>query len=213
MRKILCVCLTVVLCLFATGYAEEAAVDTQELFGKVENGAYENKILGLGFNMDGWDGYDEEHKAIAEKIGEVTGATELLEQLNKTGVVTILDVRADDGTGGININVNDMGSSASIIETIGLDTYLPMIVDTMKEMYSQASMKNIEMEYMKTSIGDQEYAGFNGSYDLLNIHIYMRQMMVARDNYLFTITVSTAKEEAMLDEILGRFYCLKDSEE
>ena len=64
MRKTMCVCLALVLCFFVTGYAEEeATIDVQKLFGKTENGVYENEILGLGFNMDGWCGYNDKEAA------------------------------------------------------------------------------------------------------------------------------------------------------
>ena len=116
MRKTLCVCLVLVLCLFATGYAEEeATIDVQKLFGKTENGVYENEILGLGFNMDGWCEINEQERATAEQIGKQTDLKDLIEK-PETGRVTILEVMTEDGSEHMNIYVNDMGNMASIIE-------------------------------------------------------------------------------------------------
>ncbi len=214
MRKTLCICLVLVLCLFATGYAEEeATIDVQKLFGKTENGVYENEILGLGFNMDGWCGYNDKEAATIEQFGKVAASEEFMKELRESGAVTVLEVKAEDGSGNININVNDLGSTASIVEKIGLKTFLEMSVDTYKELYSQTAMKNIEIEYVTTSIEGEEYAGYRISCDLMGIHMYMRQMLFLRGTYVVTISMTTSKEEAMLDEILGRFYHLQDSEE
>ena len=209
MRKTLCVCLVLVLCLFATGYAEEASVNVRELFGTIENGAYENKLLGLGFDVVGWHGYNKQAQMKAE---EITFSEDLIEELKKTGGVTLLEIKAEDGSGNININVGDYGNVASIIEIIGLADFLQMSEDSYKETYSKIGIENLELEYAKTSIEDQEYDGLRISGDLDGEHMNVRQMMFIRGNYMLTIVVM-APEETMVEDILGRFYCLKDSEE
>ena len=209
MRKILCVCLALVLCLFVTGYAEEASVNVCELFGTIENGAYENKLLGLGFDVVGWHGYNKQAQMKAE---EITFSEDLIEELKKTGGVTLLEIKAEDGSGNININVGDYGNVASIIEIIGLADFLQMSEDSYKETYSKIGIENLELEYAKTSIEDQEYDGLRISGDLDGEHMNVRQMMFIRGNYMLTIVVM-APEETMVEDILGRFYCLKDSEE
>lgn len=209
MRKTLCVCLVLVLCLFATGYAEEASVNVRELFGTIENGAYENKLLGLGFDVVGWHGYNKQAQMKAE---EITFSEDLIEELKKTGGVTLLEIKAEDGSGNININVGDYGNVASIMEIIGLADFLQMSEDSYKETYSKIGIENLELEYAKTSIEDQEYDGLRISGDLDGKHMNVRQMMFIRGNYMLTIVVM-APEETMVEDILGRFYCLKDSEE
>ena len=82
-----------------------------------------------------------------------------------------------------------------------------------KELFSQSTTVNLELEYTKTSIGEHEYDGMRISCDLMDNHLFIRQIMFIRGHYMFTIAVSTSREEAMLDEILGRFYHLQDSEE
>ena len=209
MRKTLCVCLVLVLCLFATGYAEEASVNVRELFGTIENGAYENKLLGLGFDVVGWHGYNKQAQMKAE---EITFSEDLIEELKKTDGVTLLEIKAEDGSGNININVGDYGNVASIMEIIGLADFLQMSEDSYKETYSKIGIENLELEYAKTSIEDQEYDGLRISGDLDGEHMNVRQMMFIRGNYMLTIVVM-APEETMVEDILGRFYCLKDSEE
>lgn len=208
MRKVLCVCVALVLCLLATGYAEEAEVDVQELFGTIENGAYENKLVGLGLNVVGWRGYNKQDQIPAEQIAF---SEDLIEELKKTGGVTLLEIKTEDGSGNININVIDLGNVANIIEIIGLDAFLQMSEDSYKETYSKIGIKNLELEYAKTSIEDQEFDGLRISGELDGDHMDVRQMMFIRGNYMLTIVVM-APEEAMVEDILGRFYCLKDSE-
>ena len=213
MRKTLCVCLVLVLCLFATGYAEEEATnDVQKLFGKTENGVYENEILGLGFNMDGWSEINEQERATAEQIGKQTDLKDLIEK-PETGRVTILKVMTEDGSEHMNIYVIDMGNMASVIEKTGLETFLRMTEIRYKGLFRQSTTVNLELEYTKTSIGEHEYDGMRISCDLMDNHLFIRQIMFIRGNYMYTIAVSTSREEAMLDEILGCFYHLKDSEE
>ena len=108
--------------------------------------------------------------------------------------------------------MGDYGNVASIIEIIGLADFLQMSEDSYKETYSKIGIENLELEYAKTSIEDQEYDGLRISGDLDGEHMNVRQMMFIRGNYMLTIVVM-APEETMVEDVLGRFYCLKDSEE
>ena len=61
-------------------------------------------------------------------------------------------------------------------------------------------------------VEDQEYDGLRISGDLDGEHMNVRQMMFIRGNYMLTIVVM-APEETMVEDVLGRFYHLQDSEE
>lgn len=123
MRKTLCVFLVLVLCLFATGYAEEeATIDVQKLFGKTENGVYENEILGLGFNMDGWETVPDEELERSYKTANAILPSQLTQYMDESRNITVMNVRQD--LDNVNIKLRYLGSIAKEVT----DTDMEIIV-------------------------------------------------------------------------------------
>ena len=214
MKKVLCLCIAFLLCFMTVGYAAEeatstdAAVEIQDLFGKEENGVYENEFLGLGFNMEGWRGYNENEELLAAQIGKAVVPDDMSKMLEESGIIPIAEFKAGDGSGNFNINANNLGDTASIINAVGLDYMLDSFKDLYKTELSKLAVENLELETAVTKIGDQEFPGLKASYDMLKIHMFMRQFMFIRGTYLVTVTITTI-DEAETEKIAQRFYLLK----
>lgn len=212
MRKTLCVCLVLVLCLFATGYAEEAAVDADTLFGTIENGAYENKYVGLGFKIDDWQILTDEDY---ERMREATKALmpeEMQQFKENAGILTVLRAK-DLLNNAINIKIKYIAGSSEYTET-DTKTLIKSNIDDFQQWLRETGFANAEAEYVSTTIEGREYDGMLGSYDILTVnqHMYSRLIMFIRGEYMVIITASSVTEDRT-EEICQRFYHLKDSEE
>ena len=212
MRKVLCVCLALVLCLFVTGYAEEASVNMQELFGTIENGAYENKYVGLGFKIDDWEIIkDEDFERMREAVKDLM-PEEMQQFKENAGILTVL--RANDLlNNAINIKIKYIAGSSEYTDT-DAKTLITSNIDGFKQWLLETGFANAEAEYVSTTIEGREYDGMLGSYDLLTVnkHMYSRLIMFIRGEYMVIITASSVTEDRT-EEICQRFYHLKDSEE
>lgn len=79
-------------------------------------------------------------------------------------------------------------------------------------MFKAGGFENTEGRNVKTAIEDQEYSGYIFGYEIMGLRLYSRCAMLIRDEYLVTITATSAFEDKT-EEIFQHFYHLKDSEE
>ena len=210
MRKVLCVCLALVLCLFATGYAETVKRNWLEMNGTIEDGAYRNELLGLGFDMDGWSLYpaewelSEEEQDYDEIPADVTDAeTEMHEYFM---IRAFQAFKSDDSD--VEILIQHIGEN----EAKNAEKDIENIVYGLMDNQIKYSRLNPQVEYTTTKIGDRDYPGFTTYTEHDGVRRYTRSVVFVQDEYLaiiFTASVSEDKTE----EIFQHFYHLKDSEE
>ena len=71
-----------------------------------------------------------------------------------------------------------------------------------------AGYQDVSVEYAMTSVEDQEYDGFLARYVLQNNALFSRIILLMRDRYLVTITM-TGREEDKVNDAFQKLYHLK----
>ena len=214
MKKVLCLCIAFLLCFMTVGYAAEeatstdAAVEIQDLFGKEENGVYENEFLGLGFKLGDWHLYSEEELNALNQVTTEVIESNLKQDIGLDDNVTIMMATAPDSKSNINIMLRDMKDYMEAIETMGIDMVISSSLDASKEMYSQVGFENVKMDSAKIRVEKKDYSGVNVYYEAQGVPTYLKQIWLLKDNYMAYITI-TCLEEDKTDEVVQKLYNLK----
>lgn len=211
MKKVICLCLVFLFCFTAVGYAAEetvaAEVSVEDLFGKEENGVYENTFLGLGFNGDGWHFNTEEEIEALNNFSKTLLTEEYAEMIDQINSMYLMMAVAPDGSN-INITLTNLGDTASVYQLLGMEVVAQNSVDTSKQIFEASGYKNVAVEYAKIAIEDQEYDGMKTSFQMQGMDMLSTLFMFLCDRYMVTVTVTGFTEEA-INEGFQRLYHLK----
>ena len=208
MRKALCIILALVLCLFTTGNAEEAAVEIQDLFGKEENGVYENKFLGLGFSMEGWSRDPDWMCKSDEEDSDKADSEETIIDMPEYFMIQVFEAFTSEERKNVYITIQHLG------ENIGEDEnefYVKELMNNRKTFFSERGYENARVEYATVNIGEREYQGMASFLEINGVSEYSRVAVFIQDHYLVRIEALT-KQEDKTEEIFQHFFELKDSE-
>ena len=205
MRKALCIILALVLCLFATGNAElkTVAVKWLELNGEEENGVYENRFLGLGFSMEGWD-RDPDWMCKSDK----EDSEETIIDMPEYFMIQVFEAFTSDERKNVYITIQHLG------ENIGEDENefcVKELINNRKTVFSERGYENARVEYATVNIGERVYQGMASFLEINGVSEYSRVAVFIQDNFLVRIEALT-KTEDKTEEIFQHFFELKDSE-
>ena len=212
MKKVLCICLAFLFCFMTAGYAAEATtsddISGAELFGKEENGNYENAFIGLGFKLEDWHLYTDEEIDAMNNLSKALLTEDYSKMMEQIDVIYVM-MAVDSATGtNINIALNNLGGMASIYDVMGMEYIATNNVDPSISMMKASGYQDVAVEYAKTTIDGEEYHGLATSYKLQAFNMKSRLIMFIRDRYLVSVTVTGFTDEAV-NECFERLYHLK----
>ena len=212
MKKVLCLCLAFLLCFMTAGYAAEEATTTDtaaesgaEVFGRVEED-YLNDVIGFGFKLGDWHFCTDEEIDALNTISKAVLTEDYAKMVEQLDTFYIMMAIASDGTN-INISLKNLGNTAVLYNAMGMETIVKSSVEATLSMMQMAGYQNVAVEYVKTPIDGQEYDGMKATFELQNRAMCAKMVMLIRDRYLVTFTI-TGLEEDKVNDAFQRLYHL-----
>ena len=206
MKKTLCFCLAFLLCFMTFAYAAEES-SFVDVFGKVEGNDYVNELIGFSFKLEDWHFCTDEEIDAMNTISKATLTEDYAKMVEEAGNVYIMMAIAPDMTN-INISLKSLGANAALYKTVGMESIVRSNVDLTASSLKLSGFQNVSVEYVKTLVEDQEYDGMLVKYELQNVAMCSRVIMLICDNYLVSITI-TGREEDKVIEALQKLHHLK----
>ena len=203
MCKKVVLCLLVVLCLTTVSIAETADLET--LFGQEVNGTYENSFLGLGCSFPDWHYASEEEMKEQYQKAIDSVSSEIADIIQKSGNVTIMSAEAPSGSMNVNIQVQYAKDYIPLYNMLGLEYYVQEFCDPIKETLEGSGFENVQIEPVKTKIGEQEFNGLHWSYIMQGVQVYTRQIQFIRDPYMVYVTATSFLDDTT-ENVYQAFY-------
>ena len=173
--------------------------------GTVRGIIYENEMIGVGCELDGWTYADAERLAEVNHTGETIMSQDAKEMLENSQ--TFVEMFAEDGRTGnnVNITVQDMQSVFGTIYDV--DEMTDLTVEQFRTMGPGMGYENL-----KVSAGETDFCGastpciiLSGTVRGSEIHQIIVPIIV--DRYLFSLTATSIGTD-VCEDILELFYAL-----
>lgn len=188
--------------------SEEA--DEPFTFGTVEDGVYENELLGYGFHMDGWTFGDDEKIASLNQWDPEDMETDLQALIRENTNIFVMYTESENGLQNVNIQLQDISSLSGAEVDIDkiIDYALPVVLSSVEEN----GYENTEVQKITLMIGSDEYSGISVFGEYMGLPVYQKEAIFrCSKNYIAFVTASSVLEDST-DDILAAFYRLTAEE-
>lgn len=184
------------------------SVDTEKAFsvGVTEGAEYENKFLGLGFEIaDGWSFYNK------EEIAELNGITldsmdeDLSEVVEASDYFYDVFAHSSDNRSSINI-IFEKRTRAGVL-ALNLEEVADAAAENVIDTYENMGFTDMKSEIKDIEIDGKDYTGYTLTSTYVGTKLYQACFMVKRENYLVSVSIA-AVSESELQDLIDSFYHL-----
>ena len=194
--------------LFLLNYAFGTA-SIADISGSVEGSAYENEYLGIGCQFDGWYFYDKDELKEINSFNVEQWPQDLRGIIQKQENTTLMFAETPNKMLNVNISVSYDPDAEFQAELFGVKKMVSMLHNQVMYSLRKKWGEDVSLTETSASIGSKVYYGFDATYMASGETIYMRQILIAKEDYMFSIT-ATAESMEELVYIYHQFYLLHD---
>ena len=204
MKKIISLLMVLVLCLAACAAAAESG--TPDLFGTQDGAKYENPVMGLGCNLEGWSYYSKEDILARYNMVMENSSEEALKLLEDNSSVIVMYAETSDQLQCVNLVVD--GAAAAYVKIAGEETYFQDMKGTYEQLAPGMGWENFSCEIAQIEISGKTVNGLKCQYVLSGIQVYQIQAAFLAGDYVSICTVTSYFDDKC-DSILQNFYLLE----
>ncbi len=204
MKKIICLLMTLVLCLaVGAGFAEPA--EDIGVFGELDGAKYENAAMGIGCVFDGWNYHSQEEILATYNLVQSSSSEEVAEMLkNNTSIIVMYAESADQLQ---NVNLVLDSNAAPFVQAYGEDEYFQQLIQLYEQVAPGQGWNDFTSEVIERQIGGKTLKGLKNSYTMKGIQIYQTQLAWLDGEFVNIIT-ATSYYSDNCDSITEHFYTL-----
>ena len=203
MKKTISVLLLAALLLTAGAWSAPAALAAEttpsETLGEVDGAVYTNEFFGLRAELDDdWHILSDLEIQLAVGLSaNLVSDEDLAEQMKKSGgLMDFYALNLNSANENLNIQILDLGTTAASI--LGEKTFLELSLGVMKDTFTQAGVKDLEVAVEMIDFSGEEHASLNIRGLFNGVLVYERMIYLFRDRYAAVITVASGAEERSL---------------
>ena len=210
MKKIFGILLALVLCAaVCCGTAETATV--ADWFGTIDGSVYENPMVGLGCDLDGWRYFTQDEILESSKMTEEILHEDLAELVKEATSVIVMQAEKNDGLQTVNIAVQEFSAYMATVEAVGMETVLEIVKEQviLPAFRIQPGFSDVTAEIVQREIGGTAFYAIRAKGTYYGFSFFQEQIAFLRGDYLAYLTISTFTEDAV-DEAVSHFYLLDE---
>ncbi|MBR4658093.1 MAG: PT domain-containing protein [Clostridia bacterium] len=174
--------------------------------GYIYGGCYENRTLGYGVMLGGWQYANETELAALNNALLVSSPREIQSILQDCGIYIDMYAEAPGGTQSVNIQYQ---SVKKLYGDIGLsvDDIVDLVIAALPETLHSIGVTEPKLEKGSVSFDDAEFPAIKLECIQNGSRVHQLQFYILRDEFLCVATLSSL-EKSDLDGLLSRFYRL-----
>ena len=204
MKKIICLLMTLVLCLAVGSSLAEPAEDIG-VFGKLDGAKYENAAMGIGCVFDGWNYHSQEEILATYNLVQSSSSEEVAEMLkNNTSIIVMYAESADQLQ---NVNLVLDSNAAPFVQAYGEDEYFQQLIQLYEQVAPGQGWNDFTSEVIERQIGTKTVKGLKDSFILNGVKVFQKQLAWLNGDYVDILTVSCYLTDDC-DSVLEHFYLL-----
>ncbi len=145
----------------------------EDVYGREDNGVYENAALGIRCELKGWQFYTKDQLSMFFTP------------------ITVMAAVKPSGFSNVNIQAQDLSRYAKAPSSDSeLEEWLAMFIDPVKEEYARQGFREIQTEKSEVAAGERIFPCLKMSFRTQSEYRYQKEIMYLHNQYLVFVTVT-----------------------